>query len=171
MESLPTKKARKQKTKRVKTDEEKLAATKRLAAAREKRLRENPPQYKNVHPDVLKLDDNHEWSYNNVKHYIKHQKGVLSDQMRDFKRGLIESQAPILSTQLYINNMETYLKTNVWLDRYWGENRDNEVVYVCQTLAYYNEGRQEGLPKRTSGVFYRDIGLVYNEYGNDDSDK
>lgn len=171
MESLPTKKVKKQKNKRVKTEEQKLAAAERLAAAREKRLKENPPQYKNVHPDVLKLDENHEWSYKNVKHYIKHQKSILSDQMRDFKRGLIESEAPILSTQSYINNMETYLKTNVWLDRYWGENRDNEVVYVCETMAYHDKGKQEDQVKRTSGVFYRDIGLVYYEYGHDDSDK
>lgn len=164
MESLPVKKVKKVKTKRVKTEEEKLAAANRLAAGREKRHKENPPEYKNVHPDVLKLDEIHEWSYKNVKQYIKHQKGVLSEQVRDFKRGLIESEAPIISTQSYINNMETYLKTNVWLDRYWGENRDNEVVYVCQTMAYHDKGRQEGLPKRTSGVFYRDIGLVHMEY-------
>lgn len=171
MESLPTKKIKKRKTKRVKTEEEKLAAGKRLAAARKKHLEKNPPQYKNVHPDVLKLDESHEWSYKNVKRYIKHQKSILSEQMRDFKRGLIESEAPIISTQSYINNMESYLKTSMWLDRYWGENRENEVVYVCETIAYHHKGRLEGLAKRTSGVFYRDIGLTYKEYSSDDDDK
>ena len=37
------------------TEEQKKAASERLAKAREKRLRENPPKYSNVHPSVCLL--------------------------------------------------------------------------------------------------------------------
>mgnify|MGYP005679697297 CR=1 FL=1 len=39
------------------TEEQKKAASERLAKAREKRLRENPPKYSNIHPSVLALPD------------------------------------------------------------------------------------------------------------------
>ena len=41
------------------TAEQKAAAAERLRIAREKRMKENPPQYKNIHPDVLALDPEH----------------------------------------------------------------------------------------------------------------
>jgi hypothetical protein len=167
VQSSETKKPKKYKARATKTPEQKQAAVERLAAAREKRLRENPPEYKNIHPNVLALDNEHEWSVFNVKKYIKHQKTILAKQQRDFKRGGETSQAQVISTHSYIMNMETYLKTGIWLDRYWGEERDQEVVYVCEALSYYHEGRKKGLAKRTPGVFYRDIGLVYDiDMGN-----
>jgi hypothetical protein len=163
VESLQTKKPKKIKTRRVKTEEEKMAARERLAAAREKRLKNNPPEYKNVHADVLGLEAEHPWSYKNVRQYIKHQREILAQQARDFKRGVTTSEAAVISTQCYINNMETYLKTNVWLDMYWGENRNNKVGHVCETPSYHHSGRHEGLIKRTPGVFYRDTGMVHKE--------
>ena len=39
--------------KRKMSPEQRAAAAERLAKAREKRLRENPPQYKNIDPTVL----------------------------------------------------------------------------------------------------------------------
>ena len=51
------KKPKKIRRKRNLTPEQKQAAAERLALAREKRLKDNPPQYKNIHEDVLKLDD------------------------------------------------------------------------------------------------------------------
>ena len=41
------------------TPEQKEAAVERLRLAREKRLRENPPKYTNIHPSVLQLPDEH----------------------------------------------------------------------------------------------------------------
>ena len=39
------------------TAEQKQAAGERLAKAREKRLLENPPQYKSIHPSVVERGD------------------------------------------------------------------------------------------------------------------
>ena len=58
------------------TEEQKKAASERLAKAREKRLKENPPKYSNIHPSVLKLPDEHPFSRVNVTKYIKTHKRV-----------------------------------------------------------------------------------------------
>ena len=39
------------------TEEQRLAAAERLRVAREKRLRENPPKYANIHPTVVAKPD------------------------------------------------------------------------------------------------------------------
>ena len=41
------------------TEEQKIAASERLRVAREKRLRENPPKYANIHSTVLEKPDEH----------------------------------------------------------------------------------------------------------------
>ena len=47
------------------TEEQKKPAE-RLRVAREKRLRENPPKYANVHPSVLEKSDDDPFSRKNV---------------------------------------------------------------------------------------------------------
>ena len=60
------------------TEEQKAAATERLRVAREKRLRDNPPKYANVHPSVLAKPDDHALSRKKVVQWIKTQKSLLS---------------------------------------------------------------------------------------------
>ena len=52
------------------SDEQKAAASERLAIAREKRLRENPPEYKNIHQNVLSKPDDHMFSFKKVTNYM-----------------------------------------------------------------------------------------------------
>ena len=59
------------------SEEQRAAAAERLAIAREKRLRENPPKYKNVHPSVLAKPDDDTFSLKNVRQWIKTQKELL----------------------------------------------------------------------------------------------
>ena len=159
--SEPTKR-KKYKRRREMTPEQKQAAADRLAAAREKRLQANPPEYKNVHPDVLALEDDDGWSHKNVKKYIKAQKKLLTLYKSAFRRGEKGSEAKYLSTHSYIKNMENYLRTGVWLDNFWGEDRIKKVNYVCHATAYYHTGPRKGLPKRTHGVYYSDLGVIYD---------
>ena len=65
------------------TPEQKAAAVERLRVAREKRLKENPPQYKNVHQTVKSLPDDDKFSLKNVRQWIKTQKVYL--HLRDKK--------------------------------------------------------------------------------------
>ena len=60
------------------TPEQKEAAAERLRLAREKRLRENPPKYSNVHPSVLALPDDHPFSRKNVVQWTSNTKGYVA---------------------------------------------------------------------------------------------
>ena len=153
---------RKYKRRRQLTPEQKQAAVDRLAAAREKRLQNNPPEYKNIHEDVLALDDDHSWSHKNVKKYIKAQKEILTTYKSAFRRGEKGAEAKYLSTHSYIKNMETYLRTGVWLDSFWGEDRNKKVQHICLSMAYYHTGKLKGKPKRTHGIYYSDLGTTYD---------
>lgn len=145
---------------RALTPEQKRAAAERLAAAREKRAKNNPPAYKNVHPDVLALPDDHEWSHKNVKEWIKLWKQNKEALHKQYKRGDNKALAKRLAAENYINNMETYLKTNVWLDMFWGPERNNPVTYTCHSPAYYHTGKKAGLMKRSKRTFYKDAGFI-----------
>ena len=64
---------KKRKPRKPMTAEQKAAASERLAKAREKRLKENPPEYKSSHPSVLARGDDDAWSHIKVKQWIKTQ--------------------------------------------------------------------------------------------------
>ena len=60
------------------SEKNRIQAAERLREAREKRLRENPPKYTNIHESVRILPDEHTFSRKNVTNWIKTQKGLLS---------------------------------------------------------------------------------------------
>jgi len=143
--------------KRQMTEEQKKAASERLAKAREKRMRENPPQYKNIHPSVLELGDDHEWSHVNVKKWIKTQKELLSGERRNVRQKVKGAEAKVASHEAYIRHLETYLRTGNYCDMFWGEYQQNKTRQVCVTMAY----NPDGTPKRSYGIYYPDIDMVW----------
>ena len=64
----------------------KIAAAERLAIAREKRAKENPPKYTNIHPTVVALPEDNPLSMKNVQRWIKTQKELLSIAKSDIRR-------------------------------------------------------------------------------------
>src|SRR5210317_1815234 len=141
---------KKYRKKRQMTEEQKKAAVERLAKAREKRLRENPPQYKNIHPTVLALTEDDDLNMVNVKKWIKTQKELASRYRREDKQGVKGALAKSIQCENYARNMQNYLENGVWLDMYYGEFQQNKIGYVCKHMAYDKNGE----PKRTHGVFY-----------------
>tara|TARA_B100001287_G_scaffold269261_1_gene266527 strand:- start:345 stop:722 length:378 start_codon:yes stop_codon:yes gene_type:complete len=112
------------------TPEQKEAAAERLRLAREKRLRENPPKYSNIHPSVLRLPDEHPFSRMSVTKYIKTQKEMLPGlraAIRNKVKGAIAEEA---STRAYIRHCETYLRNGDWCDNYYGEYQEKKVKWV-----------------------------------------
>ena len=112
------------------TPEQKEAAAERLRLAREKRLRENPPKYSNIHPSVLRLPDEHPFSRMSVTKYIKTQKEMLPGlraAIRNKVKGAIAEEA---STRAYIRHCETYLRNGDWCDNYYGEYQEKKVKRV-----------------------------------------
>ena len=112
------------------TPEQREAASERLRLAREKRLRENPPKYSNIHPSVLALPDEHPFSRVSVVKYIKTQKDQLSSlraAVRNKVKGAIANEA---SCKAYIRHCETYLRGGDWCDDFYGEYQEKRVKWV-----------------------------------------
>ena len=97
------------------TEEQRAAAAERLKLAREKRAKSNPPQYKNVHPDVLAKPEDDALSFQKVKEWIKTNREKLPairQQVRSNQKGAIAQEAMIKG---YIAHMEAYLKNGDWV--------------------------------------------------------
>ena len=60
----------------------------------------------------------------------------------------------------YVSNMNTYLRTSIWVDERWGKLRENKTVWVCVVPAF----DKDGLMKRTKGVYYPDIQAVWGAH-------
>ena len=148
--------------KRVMSPEQREAAIKRLAAAREKRMRENPPQYKNISDEVLALPDDHALNMKNVKEWIKSNKTKLSVLKKQARQGMKGADAKAEAVGGYIRNMQNYLESGIWNDMFFGENAENPIQFaVLKTshLAY----DADGFVKRNVGTWYCDIGTVWTK--------
>ena len=101
----PTKKVRRRR--KPMSEEQRKAASERLAKAREKRAKSNPPKYKNVHPDVLALPDDDPLSRVKVMGWIKENREHLSSAKSDERRNVKGAIAKVANLQSYINIMES----------------------------------------------------------------
>ena len=113
--------------KRRMTEEQKIAAAERLRIAREKRLRENPPKYAHIHPEVLAKPDDHPLSRKNVVSWIKTQKSLASAEKGNMRRNVKGSIAKYWSHQGYVRHCEYYLKHGDWVDDFYGEYQERRV--------------------------------------------
>jgi len=129
---------------------------------------------KNLKPLLEKADDlrrsaantvEHEvakdsnWHPVKVKEWLKKWQGYLKSitSWKESSDANLRMQYQIAET--YIYNLNQYLRNGVWSDTHWGENREYKVVTTCKAMAY----DEAGMPKRTVGVFYPDIGQVWTK--------
>ena len=111
------------------TEEQREKAAERLRVAREKRLRENPPKYANIHPSVLAKSDDDPLSRKNVVSWIKTQKSLLSAERGNVRRKVKGAIAKVADHQAYIRHMETYLRNGDWIDDCYGEYQEKRVQW------------------------------------------
>ena len=150
------------------TEEQREALRERMKNMRKKR---KPAEYKNVNERVLALPDDDNYSFKSVKGWIKHNKemvAALSKQGRgrhvgEKEQRKAESQAA--SRKAYIRYCEFYLKSGDWIGMFSGQDEEHKVVPRCVAMAYY----PDGTPKRSVGVFYPDINMVWSK-GMDESE-
>ena len=112
------------------SEKNRIQAAERLKEAREKRLRENPPKYVNIHPSVRELPDDHTFSRVNVTKWIKTQKGLLSSARSAMRNKVKGADAEYYSIQGYIRHCEWYLKNGDWIDNFYGEYQQSKVKWV-----------------------------------------
>ena len=153
--------------------EQKVAAVERLALAREKRLKENPPEYKNISQEVQSLPDDHPLTMANVKGWIKISQEKIASLKVAVRQKVKGADAKLADHEGYIRNMQKYLRDGVWVDMFYGEQQQGKIRNRCVAMAYYWYGPRKGQPKRDVGTFYPDLGLVWTqemleeEYGNE----
>ena len=112
------------------TEEQKIAASERLRVAREKRLRENPPKYANIHPTVLEKPDEHPFSRKKVVQWIKTQKSLLSSERGNVRRKVKGAESKVADHTAYIRHCEWYLRHGDWIDNRYGEYQEKKTKWI-----------------------------------------
>ena len=112
------------------TEEQKIAASERLRVAREKRLRENPPKYANIHPSVLEKGDDHPFSRKKVVQWIKTQKSLLASERGNVRRKVKGAEAKVADHTAYIRHCEWYLRHGDWIDNRYGEYQEKKTKWI-----------------------------------------
>ena len=134
----------------------------RLATMRAKK---KPADYKNIAKSVLALPDDDKYSFKNVKKWIKHSKDLVSEYSKTARSRASTPQEKQRASnaaehkKAYIRYMELYLKSGDWVSMFSGEDENIKVIPRCVTMAYH----ADGTPKRSIGVFYPDIGVVWTK--------
>ena len=148
--------------KRKISEERKQQLRDQLERARAKR---KPAEYKNIHSSVLALPDEDNYSFKNVKEWIKESKeqvAAFNKVARSFRSTPQDKQkASNLSDskKAYIRYCEHYLKTGDWIGLKSGKNEEHIVIPKCIAMAY----NPDGTPKRTVGVYYPDLHAVWTK--------
>ena len=144
------------------TEKRKQELRDQLSKARSKR---SPAEYKNIHPKVLEIPDDDILSLKSIKKAIKHSKVKASAySVNSRRRGATPKQAITDSinsdnTKAYIRFMEHYLRTGDWISNFMGDDEEKKTQWKCVAMAYH----ADGTPKRTKGVFYPDINMIWGE--------
>ena len=112
------------------TEEQKAAAAERLRVAREKRLRENPPKYANIHSSVLEKSDDHPLSRKNVVQWIKTQKSLLASERGNVRRKVKGAESKVADHTAYIRHCEWYLRNGDWIDDRYGEYQEKKTKWI-----------------------------------------
>ena len=117
------------------TKQQKEAAAARLAAARAKK---GEPKYSQYDQKVVNLPEDHKLSFKKVRSWIKTNKAklpLLKKAVRQKERGSI---AKLAITEGYISNMESYLRTGLWLDLFYGEDQEHSTGWYRRHIARYD---------------------------------
>ena len=158
----PTKKVRK--PRKPMTAEQKIAAAKRLEKAREARRKKNPDYgMTNVHESIRNLPDDHHLHPDKVKKWIKTQKDLLKSERAAKRQNVKGAIAQVAIHEGYIRVCQRYLRDGDWTDGFYGEHQEKRVQQRVRVPAYHWFGPNTGKIKRTTGVFYDDIGCVWTD--------
>ena len=117
------------------TQQQKEAAAARLAAARAKK---GAPKYSQYNQRVVNLPDDHKLSFKKVRSWIKTNKAkvpALKKAVRQKERGSI---ARLAITEGYISNMESYLRTGLWMELFYGEDQELSTGWIKRHVARYD---------------------------------
>ena len=158
----PKKKVRK--PRKPMSEEQKVAASERLAKAREAKLEKNPDYGQtNIHESLRNLPDDHQLSPIKVKRWIKVQQEYAKSERAAVRQKVKGADAKLAIHEGYIRNMQRYLRDGDWVDMFYGDQQQSKIRNRCYALGYYWYGPKKGEPKRNVGTFYPDMGCTYTQ--------
>lgn len=133
------------------TEEQRVAASERLAAAREARGHDGS---KSVHPLLLEMDDDSPIHWKKVRVWVKEITTELNSKKAQRLSKDVKERLEYQTLSTYLANLKRYLDSSIWLDARYGRHQEGKMGTVVHAIAYYPSGR----PKRVVGWFYKDIG-------------
>jgi len=158
------KKKKVRKPRKPMTEKQRVAAAKRLEKARKVRAAKNPEYgMSGIHESLRDLPDDHFISPVRVKQWIKTQRDIIKSERANVRLKMKGAVATLASHEGYVRNMNKYLRDGDWIDDFYGEYMDKRIRRKCVALSYYWTGEKAGLPKRDVGVFYPDLGIVWEK--------
>lgn len=144
------------------TEEQREELRERLEIARSAK---EPSKQLSVHESIRGLPDTDNFAPPRVKGWIKATKERLNG-MRKWKTSKDPKERKARTEEeVYLNNLQAYLRTGVYLDNRWGAERQHSVQSICVAMAYH----ADGTPKRTIGTWYPDIGTYSKEMAEEDA--
>ena len=147
------------------TEVQRVAASKRLEKAREKRAEKNPDYGQSgIHPTLRDLPEDYPTHPKKVKVWIKTQKGLANAERAGVRQGIKGAYARQCNHEGYVRNMQRYLRDGDWIDNFYGEHQEHKTGWKCVAMAYDKDGN----PKRNVGTWYSDIGVYSQEMFNED---
>ena len=117
----------------------------------------------NIAKSVLTLPDDDKYSFKSVKQWIKHSKDLVLEYNKIARSRASSSQEAQKASnaadhkKVYIRDLEYYLKTGDFISYFSGQDELTKVIPRCVAMSFYPDGR----PKRSCGVFYEDINMVW----------
>jgi hypothetical protein len=149
------------------TEAEKEKRKERLAKAR---AAKGPVEHKSVHPDVCR-DESSPVNIKSVRMWIKSNQERLTAARQNLKLNPKDSSlnAEVGMLDTYVHNLNSYLRSGVWLAHRWGENQEGKVQRVCKVMSYHwqHNDRFLGMVQREVDVIYPDVGIWTQEMNDD----
>jgi len=148
--------------KRQLSEEQRQELRERLEKARASKA---PAKQLSIHESIRHLPDTDPFAPPRVRGWIKATKERMQS-MRKWKNSKdVKERQAYINEEIYLGNLQAYLRTGIYLDSRWGAERQHSVKQRCVAMAYY----PDGTPKRTVGVFYPDVGTYTQEMADEDN--
>jgi len=146
------------------TEEQRAAASERLAKARAVRAAKNPEYgLSGIHISLRELDEEHQLHPDKVKQWIKTQKSYATSERASVRQNVKGASSKLAMHEGYVRNMQYYLKNGDWIDMFYGEYQEKKIRGRCVALGYYWTGPNKGKAKRDVGTFYPDLGITWEQ--------
>tara|TARA_R110000868_G_scaffold398071_1_gene671046 strand:+ start:518 stop:1045 length:528 start_codon:yes stop_codon:yes gene_type:complete len=151
--------------KRQLSEEQRQELRERLEKAREAKA---PSQQLTINESLRGIPDTDPFSPARVRGWIRNTQLKLK-ALRGLKDSKdLKERAMYVREEVYLGNLQNYLRTGVYCDNRWGAEQQHKVSYKCVAMAYY----ADGTAKRSVGVWYPDIGGKYTvEMAEEDNAK